>query len=204
MNKKIVFVMIVLTLGILGSSQSKYIQSSQSDQQSHEEKEIAKIIENAYKAEAKASRTFDLTDFSSVFINDPRFPMDADTLQVVREMTGNLSLESAGYLDYKLAYYSHWRDGALLLEELKEKAKKEKRELTEEESLSLVDEFGRSAIPRNTSGPRRTPIRINSIAIENDIAYAIVNDGPRTVELTLVLVDGHWYIAAIKGIALHP
>lgn len=168
-----------------------------------EAKEIEKAIVNAYKAEAKAGRTFDLTDFPSVFINDPRFPMGAGTLQVVREMTGNLSLESVGYLDYKMAYYSHWRDGALLLEELQEKAKKEKRELREEERLSLVDEFGRSATPRNSSGPRKTPVKIISIAIENDIAYAILNYGPGTVELTLVLVEGHWYIAAIEGIALH-
>ncbi len=198
MNKKIVFTLVLLTLVALGGSQSKFVQSSQNDQQSPEVKEIKKTIENAYKAQGKAGRTFDLTDFPSFFINDPRYPMDAETLQVVREMTGNLTLETVGYLDYKMAYYSHWRDGALLLEELKEKAKKETRELTEEESRSLVDEFGRSAAPRLTGEPRKTPVRITSVAIENDIAYAIVNDGPTTVELTLVLVDGHWYIGQLK------
>ena len=40
--------------------------------------------------------------------------------------------------------------------------------------------------------------------IVEDIATALIDDGPRTVELTLVLVDKEWYIAGIKGISIHP
>jgi hypothetical protein len=43
-----------------------------------------------------------------------------------------------------------------------------------------------------------------SVELKDDIALVILDDGPATVELTMVLVKGNWYIADIKGIAFHP
>jgi hypothetical protein len=42
------------------------------------------------------------------------------------------------------------------------------------------------------------------VEINDDIALVTVDDGPSTVELTLVLVDKNWYIAGIRGVAFHP
>ena len=40
--------------------------------------------------------------------------------------------------------------------------------------------------------------------IDGDIANMVLDDGPRIVQLALVLVDKKWYIAAIKGVSFHP
>lgn len=169
-----------------------------------EAKEIKKTIERAYDIESEAAYTFDLKKFPIVFINDPRFPVSPSTLQAVREMTDNLSLESAGYLDYKIAY-NMWAANAILhYEEIHKKAKAENRELTKEEKQSLTDKYGRGTPGRAESPIRSFPVKFISMEINDDIALVVIDDGPRTVELTLVLVDNHWYIAAIKGISIHP
>lgn len=169
-----------------------------------EAKRIMKVVENAYKVEAEAAYTFDLKKFPTVFINDPRFPLPDSTLQTVREMTNNTSLATAGYLDYKLAYYT-WRANATIhFDDVQKKAKSENRALTAKEQQSLVDKYGRVAPARASSPNNKVPIRFISMEITNDIATVDIDDGPWTVELTLVLVDKQWYIAAIKGISFHP
>jgi hypothetical protein len=168
-----------------------------------ETKEIVKTIEKAYDIEAEAAYKFDISKFPTVFINDPRFNVDTYTLDVVRQLTNQPKLESAGWLDYKEAYYS-WRINATLKEEaLKEKAKAEKRQLTEKEKESLSDPWGRTAPARAQSSTRRIPLKFVSIDVKDDIAVVVINDGPYTAELTLVLVKGKWYIAAWKGISIN-
>jgi hypothetical protein len=211
MKKKIlILIVLALTLGTLGLSE-RLVMVQESASPSHipdtpEAKKIMKTIEDAYNIEVEAAHTFDLKKFPTVFMNDPRYPMAPATLQVVREMTDNLSLESAGYLDYKLAYYTWWGEGAVLQETLKAKAKAENRKLTKEEKQSLTDQYGRTAPlrPEGSSTTRKNPVRFISMEVNDDIALVVIDDGPRTVELTLVLVDNHWYIAGIKGISIHP
>jgi hypothetical protein len=171
---------------------------------SPEAKEVMKTIDKAYDIEAEAAHTFDLSKFSTVFINDPRFPVSPGTLDTVRELSNNPSLESAGLLDYKMTFYSWRRDAILLSENLHAKAKQENRELTAEERKSLIDSKGRMAPARSESPKRKMDVTFFSVEINDDIATAIIDDGPRTVQLTLVLVDKKWYIAAYKGLELHP
>ncbi len=214
MKKKVVLVLLALValliFGVLGYSISSPIirQSELTNNipDTLEAKEIMKTVERAYDIQAEAAYTFDLKKFPAVFINDPRFPLPSSTLQVVREMTDNPSLESAGYLDYKMAYYSWWRDGVLHQEAIKAKAKSENRALTDEEKRSLMDKYGRSA-PARAEGTRTTrefPVEFISMEINDDISQVVIDDGPRTVKLILVLVDKQWYIAGIKGISIHP
>jgi hypothetical protein len=152
----------------------------------------------------EAAYTFDLTKFSTVFINDPRFPVSPGTLKTIRELTQNPSLESAGWLDYKMAYYG-WRSNAILhAEKVNEKAKTENRNLTKEEKQSLVDSQGRTAPARSESSIRATSLTFISVKINENAATVVLDDGPRTVQLTLVLVDKNWYIAGSKTISVHP
>ena len=209
MSKKVLILgVLVLALVALGFSKGLLIitrsESPASIPDTPESKKIMKTIENAYNIEAEAAYTFDLKKFPTVFINDPRFPLPSSTLQIVREMTNDLSLETAGYLDYKLAFYTWRADTTLHFEEVQKKAKSENRALTAEEKRSLIDQYGRSAPARATGPKKKIPIRFISMEIVEDIATALIDDGPRTVELTLVLVDKEWYIAGIKGISIHP
>jgi hypothetical protein len=166
-------------------------------------KDIIKTVERSYEIEAEAARSFDISQFPAVFINDPRFNLDPYTLDVVRQLSNRPDLESAGWLDYKIAYYS-WRfDSILNAEKLKEKTKVENRELTNEEKKSLVDPQGRTAPARSLGSSKKMPLTFISLDIKDDVATVLLNDGTYTAELTLILVDGNWYIAGFKGISIN-
>jgi hypothetical protein len=209
MKKNLLLILsFLLIIGVLGFSiRSPGIKQSKSTYNipdTPEAKEIMRTVDKAYDIEAEAAYTFDLKKFPTVFINDPRFPVSPGTLKTIRQLTNNPSLESAGWLDYKIAYYS-WSSGAILKgEELKKKAKSENRSLTEEEKQSLTDPQGRTAPARPEGSIRKNPVMFISMDINDDIAIVIVDDGPMTVRLTLVSVDKQWYSTAYKGLSVHP
>lgn len=200
-NSALLLLSIFIIVSILGFSNNPYEQSAILN--TREAKEIMRTIEKAYDIEAEATYSFNFEKFSDVFVNDPRFPLDPYTLEAVRELSNNSTLESAGWLDYKIALYSWRRDATLHAEAIYEKAKKEKRELTNDEKRSLVDSNGRSAPARSRSPKRNIQIIFISMQINDDIAIVVIDDGPYVAELTLVLLDGKWYIASFKGISVN-
>lgn len=168
-----------------------------------EAKDIMDAVERSYDVEMDAVRSLDTSQLPTVFINDPRFNVDPYTLEVVRQLSNRPTLESAGWLDYKTAYYS-WQFGSILtVETLKEKAKAENRQLTDEEKKSLVDPQGRTAPARSLGPSKKIHLKFMSLNMENDVATVVLNDGTYTAELTLVLVGGNWYIAGWKGISIN-
>jgi hypothetical protein len=208
MKKKLIFILgILLVLGPLGFSVTSWIikrsQLTYNIPETPETKEIMRTIERAYDIEVEAAYTFNIKKFPTVFINDPRFPVSPGTLEIIKELTNDPSLESAGWLDYKEAFYS-WRiEDTLHAEAVKEKAKQENRALSKEERDSLMDPQGRSA-PARAQGPTRTTsLSFMSIEINEDVAIVILDDGTYKAEVTLVFVDGSWYIAGFKGISLN-
>lgn len=211
-NKKAILVLlalaVLLILGALGYSiRSPRIRQSElrhNIPDTPEAKEIMKTIERAYDIKAEAAYTFDLKKLPTVFINDPRFPLSEKHLETVRQLTYNPSLESAGWLDYEIAHYSWLRDAILHSEAVHAKAKAENRDLTQEERKSLVDPYGRIAPARVDSPTRKGRIRFLSVEIDGDIATVVLDDGPRTVQMTLVFVDKKWYIADSKILSMHP
>lgn len=165
--------------------------------------EIQQTIKKAYEIEAIAACTFDTSEFASVFINDPRGgKLDDSALQLIQDVLG-IDPTSAGYLDFELAYYKEWELGALKLEALEAKAQAEGRSPTPEELASLIGSSGRIPAPRACwSG--QLHLDFYSISINGDTAVAIFNDGPRTNRMTLVKVNGQWYIAGNEILAIHP
>jgi hypothetical protein len=131
--------------------------------------------------------------------------MEPSTVQVVRELTNNPTLESAGYLDYKIAYWSWRRDSALLFEAVHKKANEENRELTDAERASLTDTYGRTASPRIPKGLiRQSHLTFISVSINDDVATVVIDDRVYTKRDFLVYVAGRWFIAGDEGIDLHP
>ena len=209
MKKNLFFILsLVLLFGILGFSKASadrgQSEATNGIPNTAKAKEVMKTIERAYDIQVEAAYTLDLSKFPTVFINDPRFPVNPGTLETVRQLTYNPSLKSAGYLDYKMAYYSWKRDAILHFEQLHAKAKAENRDLTEKEKKSLVDSYGRVAPSRAESPKRTNPIIFKSVEIDGDIATVVLNEGVRTVRLTLVFVDKNWYIAASETLSVHP
>ena len=163
-----------------------------------ETREIINQIETAFDIEAGCS--FDYSLFPSVYINDLSYPVDGEKLEFIRVATDNPSLESAGYLDYKIAYHPWWLEGKRQWEEIYNRAKAENREVSEEERQTfLASKWG--TYPGGSCFPKRPwQTRCISIQVEDDIATVVLGVGSRAKELTLVLVDGHWLIAQEKDI----
>jgi hypothetical protein len=171
---------------------------------SPEARAVVRAVEKSYSVKAEVRYTLDIEKLSSIFVNDPRFPVSPDTLETIRELTGNPELESAGLLDNELAHSGWRRDSILYAEALHEKAKKETRDLTEEERTSLIDPQGRTAPARAESPVRTTQLVFISINIENDIADVIVQAGSRQDKLFLVLIGNQWFVAGRNVLAVSP
>ncbi len=169
-----------------------------------ETRKVIKVIEKSYDVQAKAAYTFDLSKLHTVFINDSRFPVTPDTLETIRQLTRNPSLESAGWLDYKIAYYSWVRDSILLFESVHAKAKADNRDLTKEERNSLIDPWGRVAPARTSGFIRKTPITYLTLDITNDIATVTLLRDAYHSKLSLVLFDGEWYVANETFLSITP
>lgn len=179
-----------------------------------ESRKIQDTIRRSYEIEAIAARTFDTSQFSSVFANDPVGKLSSSTIQFIREATAATNelgfLDSKtdsdlGYLDYKLAYYIWWKKGAEKFEALQAVAEKENRNLTQEEAASLVDDTGRVAAPRAEGDATIPDLKFLSIDIDGSIAWAVFDDGPRTIQMTLVKRNGQWYLAGgAKLLEFHP
>ena len=206
--KKTLLVVICVIFGSLCFSISPFM-AVQSRPDYHipdtpEAKEVMDAVERAYDVQVEAKLYFDIKKLPDVFINDPRFPVSSSTLKTIRELTNNPSVESAGYLDYKVAYYSWLIESTLHVEKVKEKAKQENRPLTAEEKKSLVDQNGRIAPVRSESPKRTLSLTFLSVSVDEDVATVVLNDGPWTLEMYLVLVDKKWYVAGTKGLVFHP
>jgi hypothetical protein len=193
---------VILAVLLLVLSQSLKAYSGVPDTENA--RQIQDTIVKSYQIEDAAARDFDTSLFPTVFVNDPRGgELSPSTIDLVRDYNKDATSNYIGYLDSKLAYYSWWEQGALRLEELWAKAAQEGRHLTREEMNSLMDSGGRLAAPR-LQGPVPTPeIRFISISVKGDLAIATFDDGGRTIEMTLVKINGQWYIAGNKVIDVH-
>lgn len=217
MNKKIPFVIFAATALVIIVSIAlfapKTTEASPALLDTPESRQIQGVIRRSYEIEAIAARTFDTSQFSTVFANDPLGKLSPPTVAFVRDAIAvNSDLgymasktdDELGYLDYKLAYYIWWKKEAEKFETLQAVAEEENRALTEEEAASFIDSSGRVAAPRADGDATIPNLRFLSIEIEGDIAWATFDDGPRTIQATLVKRNGQWFLAGVKLLELHP
>ena len=70
-----------------------------------EANKIMQTVKSAFGVELEAKNSSNITRYSDIFINDPRYPLNPESLELVRNVFQNPLLEMAGFLDYKKAYY---------------------------------------------------------------------------------------------------
>lgn len=164
-------------------------------------KEIQAVIQKSYDLEVKAARDFDTSEFSSVFVNDARVPLDKSTKEFVKKVKikkGETLKDDYGFLDYKKAYFELWQTGAVESEAIQEKAKKENRDLTSDEKKAMAENMHRSTGP-----DKKVSLIFHSIKIDGDMATAIFDDGPRVNEFHLVKINNQWSIAGWIILEVH-
>ncbi|HSA98703.1 MAG TPA: hypothetical protein VLF17_06455 [Candidatus Nitrosotenuis sp.] len=147
-----------------------------------ETQEIIKTVQKSEEIYMRALITSDPSEFPTVFINDPRFLLSPKNLDTVRRLSNQPSLQSAGYLDYKIAYFT-WQI---------------------KEGRFVAASYLHTPKPSQTVSPDfvwcdhsfSTPeLRVLSMNIDDDIATIVINEGEATYELTLVFINDQWFIA---------
>ncbi|MDD5367586.1 MAG: hypothetical protein PHQ40_00755 [Anaerolineaceae bacterium] len=94
---------------------------------------------------------------------------------------------------------------ATKVEGLLAKAKQENRQsLKADEIKSLIDNKGRMAMGRLRGDCVATNLVFSSLAIQDEVAIAIIDDGLRTNQMTLVKINIKWLIAGNKFLSVHP
>ncbi len=169
---------------------------------------VIQTLTKACQIEEDAVWTFDTSEFSSVYVNDPRFPVSPETLSYVRLITNNKSLTDVGYLEFRLSETRYYQEGVRKWNAVSEKMRAENRnEMTEGEINSLISPTGNiyPAPPApELKGNVPCTYAVQSIIIEGDIAKVIASRGATTDEWYLVSRDGRWYIAGRKILIMHP
>ena len=182
-----------------------------------EVREIQATIMEAYKVGYMAQVTRDVSQFPSVFVDDPRVPLTPEQRERLREWLGTVP-KGAGYLTYGVAGYHNTERLNRLSEEAWAKATAAGRDhllpedyLTPEE-LKEIQESNRP-IPPPPAMVRQPTMsaeeyvqwkwentRFDSVVINGDRAVFIYDDHWFLHEDTLVRRDGKWYIAGSKRI----
>jgi len=195
----------VLSISIFALNKHNRAEANSDILDTEEAKQIQEVIAKSYEIEAIAANTFDTSLFSSVFVNDPRGgSLSESTNEFIKSVTTNNASENLGYLDYKLAYYNWWKQGALKFEQLQTKATQEGRSITKDELKTLIDEHGRLAIPRSQISSQDQTLKFLSLSINGEIASVIFDDGPRTNKMIVVKIKDKWYIAGNMILSVHP
>jgi hypothetical protein len=157
--------------------------------------EIVEVMLRAQDAEIRALCYFDLTEFPSAYVNDPRFPVPISSyVNHLRELAHIPRIESPGELNSQLAFWG-WRAAtASHLLSLRATATAENRDLTAEEKALLSEETDKGAIFLcNTIAP--LPIEFQSLEVDNDVATIEVMHGVIKFKVILVRLEDHWFIA---------
>lgn len=172
---------------------------------SEEESEIANAIIEAYRQLEYATLTFDTSELSTAFIDDPRFPLRGNLHKEV-ELAFDSVPKGAGCLIYMKAWYKNWERGAKLLEEAWEKAQREGKEIGPEELKALDEKLG--FVPAFRRTEPMPPgwedwFRFYDFDIRGDVAICVYDDGGVLQRAFLVKKAGKWYIADRVVLEVH-
>jgi hypothetical protein len=183
-----------------------------------EVREIQATIVEAYKVGYIATWvSHDVSQFPSVFVDDPDVPLTRDQRDELREWLGTVPTD-AGYLTYGVAGHHNSERLIRLSEEAWAKVAAAGRDyiipedyLTPEE-LREIEESGKPMPPPPPAGSQPTMsgeeyaqwkwenTRFESVVITGDRAVVIYDDHWFLQQDTLVLRDGKWYVAGSERI----
>jgi hypothetical protein len=209
----------LVLLGRLGSKGSNGEAVAAGVLDSEDARQIQATIWRAYELYEVAGRTYDLSAFPEVFVDDPRVPLTSEQRQRLEEWFGRVP-ENAGYLTYVTGCYTKVAESDRLFEEAWAKATAEGRDhllpqdyLTPEEWREIQESNAR--IPPPPPAPPRTAVsaeevaesirentRFDSVVIDDDKAIVLFDDGATLNEATLVRSAGKWYIAGVERLAV--
>ncbi len=159
---------------------------------------IKTLVDNYFDITGEAAGTFDLSQFPTLFIDDPAIALDNNQTTFV---TG-IGARVTGFLSYELAFFTDWKQGAEKLEKLQAQLKAEKRAITADDIKSISGPFG-SPPSRRQEPMHKTRLVFNSFTIDGSRAI-VEYDSPSILQkMFLIKVKDGWRIAGLQNLQEH-
>lgn len=170
-----------------------------------ETRQIQATMRRAYELMAVAARTFDVSEFPTVFADVPEdYKLNDRQREAIVQILGAEVAERAGYLSAIQAYYIGWGKGAALLEKALEEAERERRPITADEMRAITEASGGRVPTLARQDPiYETKLQFESIEIRGNRAVVRYDDGAALQEAILRKISGRWLITSIKPIWVH-
>jgi len=183
---------VILVIYVLGVGEASIVPDS------NEVKAVKQVIRRSYELRAKAARDFDVSEFSSVYIDDPAITLNKDQMDVIKKVFPNSNQQ--GMLVYMTAFYANWKLGAERLERLQAEAKANGRELSAEDLANSPDPVGP---PRRGDPIYNDTLDFKDVQINKNRAEVIMDDGAALQRLILVKTNKGWRITDFEYLSVH-
>jgi len=150
-----------------------------------DEAQLVSILQRSLEVRATTARTFNMTSFETVFVDEPTVPLTPSQTETVRRMSPGT--EPKGFLTFMRVYYEDWARGA-------EHARRVEAAQLASQRPDPIDVA--KAVP-----PRNDPVRIPAIKVLSavmrgpDNAYLEAAVDGFLMKVTFVRRDGRWMIA---------
>lgn len=167
--------------------------------------DIKAVIEKAYYLEGMAARNFDVSQFPTAFVNDPSVVLSKDHgafMDRFRTAHTNASI-SNGFLDYKLAFYGQWKQGAEALGKVEATAKAQNRSISPSEVQGLIEQNAQFVVPPRTDPIYTTPIRFDGFVVDGGRAEVVCDDGADLNRYFLLKTSNGWRIGGWRILQEH-
>lgn len=165
---------------------------------------IEAVIQRSFWLDGVAARTFDVSQFPSVYANDPSVQLSKEQDEfIARVRAADPSIVAgSGFLDYKRAFYRHWQGGVEKLEHLQASAKAQGRTVSASE-LQSISENGQPPPPRRTDPNYQVRLRFDTITVDGDRAEAVFDSGLVLERMFLLRTAAGWRITGEHLINVH-
>jgi hypothetical protein len=171
-----------------------------------EVQEIISVVNRAYQVMEDASRTSDVSEFPSVFVDTQDYKLtDEQQEAMARDLGINVAdVKNTGYLTAMQTEFISRGRGASLLQAALDKAKAENRKLNVEEFQEVI-KANHGQVPSSLGNLtiNKTVITFELIEIEGNKAIVKYDDGAALQQAILVKRTGRWLIASIVPIWIH-
>jgi hypothetical protein len=166
-------------------------------------------IERSYDLIGMAARTFDVSQFYTVYVNDPSISLSteqADYVKQIQTREGNTvkDLDGQGMLAFWVARFTDWKRGAENLEQLQAKAEMRGQHALSGADVQALKATGQPVGPaRRTDVAVKTRIRFDKVIVNGSQADVVFDDGEALVHEFLVKTKDGWKIAGMRPLNIH-
>lgn len=168
---------------------------------------ITDVIVESYSVRVRGLKTFDTSQYPSVFVDDPSVPLEreqAEYVSKVRARHGNAVRITSGngWLAYNLMQVFERQQG-LAAQQVQTTARAQGRQPTGDEARSAADVNGQPPAPVIYEGSGKQKVTILKANITGDRAVMEYDTPAVTYSVALVKTPNGWRIAGEKVLNVH-